>query len=88
MLPKGPLHFLRCFATEWMLQNPKGSTFRFFFGTVRFFENFSMCPKGPLHFFDFLQQEGCLKIPNGLFLERQGAALAGIRRATLVVWVF
>ena len=32
-----PPAFFLCFATEWMLKNPKGSPFSVFFGIVRFF---------------------------------------------------
>ena len=31
-----PLHFFWCFATEWMLENPKGFLLSVFFGIVRF----------------------------------------------------
>ena len=37
--PKGPLQCFCCFATEWMLKNPKGSPLSFFFGIVRLLKN-------------------------------------------------
>ena len=51
--PQGPPSIFCCFATEWMLENPKGSPF-VFFGTVRLFpenKNFSL-----LQFLDVLRQ--------------------------------
>ena len=32
-----PLHFFWCFATEWMLENPKGFLLSVFFGIVRYY---------------------------------------------------
>ena len=58
-----PLHFFCCFATEWMLENPKGSPFHFFSALWDLFpenKNFSR-----LQFFDVLRQNGCWKTPKG-----------------------
>ena len=64
IFPKGsPLHFLKCFATEWMLENPKWSPLSVFFGIVRFFpENENFCF---LQFFHVLRQNGCWKTSKG-----------------------
>ena len=80
--PEGsPLQFFCCFATEWMLENPKGSPLSVFFGTVRFFsenKNFS-----PFQFFDVLRQNpfNCDKNVDNFgsvpLSTRQGLALAG-----------
>ena len=79
--PKGsPLQFFCCFATEWMLENPKGSPLSVFFGTVRFFSENKIFP---LQFFDVLRQNpfNCDKNIDNFgsvpLSARQGLALAG-----------
>ena len=58
-----PPAFFWCFATEWMLKNPKGSPLSDFFGIVRFFpENENFCF---LRFFHVLRQNGCWKTSKG-----------------------
>ena len=60
--PKGPPAIFWCFASEWMLKNPKGSSLSVFFGIVRFFhENKNFCF---LQFF-VLRQNGCWKTSKG-----------------------
>ena len=47
--PKGsPLHFFCCFATEWMLENPKRSSLSVFRHCETFFRKFVFSSKGPL----------------------------------------
>ena len=44
-----PLQFFWSFATEWMLKNPKGSPFQFFFGIVRLSKKFhERVPDSPI----------------------------------------
>ena len=69
-----PLQIVRCFATEWMLKNPKGSPLSIFFGTARLFsENLFFSPKGLLFNCD-KNVENSGSVP---LLARQGLALAG-----------
>ena len=58
---RSPLQFLCCFATEWMLENPKGSPLSVFFGTEIFSENKNF---SPVQFFDVLRQNplNCIKM--------------------------
>ena len=60
---RSPLQVFCCFATEWMLKNPKGSPLSVFRHCETFKKFFS---KGsPFNFFDILQQNECLKFPKG-----------------------
>ena len=78
---KGPSCIFWCFATEWMLENPKGFLLSVFFGIVRFFPE-----KKISSIFSCFATEWMLKnlkgSPLSVFwhcetLLRQGLALAG-----------
>ena len=59
--PKGPPSFFCSFASEWILENPKGFPL-YVFSTL-----WDFVPKikiSPFNFFDILQQIGSLKIPK------------------------
>ena len=64
--PKVPPSIFWCFATEWMLNNPKGwSPFSVFFGIETFFRNFFFTKGSPFNFWCFVTMDvkKCERVP-------------------------